>query len=350
MDTYKCYHSENYYLFCSLPTCKNYGPCCFNCLKKYHKCHIDDCYCLGTLKIQNQNYKINEINEIIEKYISELNDYLNSITTIIKDKILLLENYKDCSVTNSEDITKYDLWNKLTKIDDENFMITYENVILKIKEKYFDICKSIYNYNKNYNKFTIEGIANVSLINNFNENNSIEGGQKSTEIVFSPKFDCELISLYVGEIIGKNNNNENNKNNKNNIFSNSINSNVNFFGNNNNFNNNNIFQNSLFANKNKISLFEENNQIFELEIFKEKLSEYKLEKKINLLKNKKYKLTAYINYDYKGYYFYSNQKNSFFNYFNNDKENFIQPFSLLKVKINNCFYLLNYDNVIDKNV
>ena len=214
----KCYHNDFYYSFCSFPSCKNYGPCCFKCLKKYHKCHIDDCYCLQTFNLQKQNYKNKEINEIIEKYISELNIYLNSITSLIKDKILLLEIYKDCSIKNSDDVTKYDLWNKLTKIDDENFMITFENVIIKIKEKYYEICKSIYNYNKNYNRFTLEGIANVSFINNFNEiskftyNNNIFN-RNSTEIIFSPKFNCELISLYISEILS-NDDNQNNYNNK----------------------------------------------------------------------------------------------------------------------------------------
>ena len=99
----------------------------------------------------------------------------------------------------------------------------------------------------------------------------------------------------------------------------------------------------------KNSLFYENNKIFELEIFPNKFSEYKLEKKINLLKDKKYILKADIDYQFKGYIFYPEEKNSFFKYFfENNKENYsIQPFSLLKVKINDCFCLLNYDNVID---
>ena len=328
----KCYHNEFYYSFCSLPSCKNYGPCCFKCLKKYHKFHIDDCYCLQTFNLQKQNYKNNEINEIIEKYISELNNYLNSITSLIKDKILLLEIYKDCSIKNSDDVTKYDLWNKLTKIDDENFLITFENVIIKIKEKYYEICKSIYNYNKNYNGFTLEGIANVSLINNFNEISKFYSNQRSTEIIFSPKFDCELISIYISEILNNNNNNQNYYNNK-------------YYKNNNRFN---LYNNNINDN-NKISLFYEDNKIFELEIFPNIFSEYKLEKKINLSKDKKYKLKADIDYDYKGYFFYPEEKNSFFKYLfeNNNKKGVVQPFSLLKVKINDCFCLLNYDNAID---
>ena len=101
----KCYHSEIYSLFCSLPTCENYGPCCFNCFKKYHSKHIFNCYCLGTFKIENQKYNTSEI---IDKYINELKNYLNSLTTLINDNILILENYKNCNIQNPKDISKYD--------------------------------------------------------------------------------------------------------------------------------------------------------------------------------------------------------------------------------------------------
>jgi len=330
----KCYHTEIYSLFCSLPTCENYGPCCFNCFKKYHSKHIFDCYCLGTFKIEKQKYNTSEI---IEKYINELKDYLNTLTLLVNDNILILENYKNCNIQNLNDITKYDLWDKLTKIDDENFKITIENINLKIKEKYYKICKNIYNFNKNYNKFSLDAITNVSLINNFNKKFTIKNNFVKKDICFSPKFDCELISFYSS--IYYQNKNEEIKN------TNSL------FSNNNNFNNNNsnIFgNNNINNNKIIIQLFEENEKIFDYEISGENFSENKLEKTHKLLKNKKYTLKSIYNFDIEGYYIDTNEKNPFFNFYFGDflcNKCFITPFSLLKIKTNEANCILNCNDV-----
>ena len=372
----KCYHTEIYSLFCTLPTCENYGPCCFNCFKKYHSKHIFNCYCLGTFKIENQKYNTSEI---IDKYINELKNYLNSLTTLINDNILILENYKNCNIQNPKDITKYDLWDKLTKIDDENFKITFENVNLKIKEKYYRICKNIHNFNNNYNQFSLEAIIDTNLINNFNENFTVNNKiDKNSEIYFSPKFDCELISIFICKynqpknnyrnrknenILKKKNNNNNslfnninsslfNSNNNNSLFNNNNNNN-NIFGNN---NNNNLF--NVFDNNNKnnnieengniiIKLFEENEIIFDYEIEGDEFNEYDLGKTYKLLKNKKYKLCATSNFDFEGYYIDIKDENPFFNFYNNNffKNYFITPFSILKIKTNESKYILNSDDV-----
>ena len=369
----KCYHTEIYSLFCSLPTCENYGPCCFNCFKKYHSKHIFDCYCLGTFKIEKQKYNTSEI---IEKYINELKNYLNSLTTLINDKILILENYKNCNIQNPKDISKYDLWDKLTKIDDENFKITLENVNLKIKEKYYSICKNIYNFNKNYNQFSLEAIIDANLINNFNENFTVNNNiDKNSEIYFSPKFDFELISIYICKYNQqkKNNRNEKNKNNninnslfKNNnssLFHNNNNNNNSLFNNNNNslFNNNNNNNNNNLLNiignnennnleeKDKIiiKLYEENEIIFNYEIKGDKFLEYDLGKTYKLLKNKKYKLCATSNFDFEGYYICIDDENPFFNFYNNNpfnKNYFITPFSLLKIKTKESKCILDNDD------
>ncbi len=347
----KCYHTEIYSLFCSFPTCENYGPCCFNCFKKYHSKHIFNCYCLGTLKIENQKYNTSEI---IDKYINELKNYLNSLTTLINDKILILENYKNCNIQNPKDISKYDLWDKLTKIDDEKFKITLENVNLKIKEKYYRICKNIHNFNNNYNQFSLEAIIDVNLINNFNKNFTVNNKiDKNSEINFSPKFDCELISIYnckYNQPKKNNINRNNNNNNCNSLFSNLNNNNYNNFNN----NNNNIFVSN--NNKNKleendkiiIKLFEENEIIFNYEIEVDKFIEYDLGKTYKLLKNKKYKLCSTSNFDFEGYYIDIKDENPFFNFYPNGlfvTNYFITPFSLLKIKTNESKCILNSGEV-----
>ena len=344
----KCYHPEIHSLFCSLSSCENYGPCCFNCFKKYHNKHLNDCYCLGTLKIHNK--KMFDTSEIIEKYINELKDYLNSLTILINDEILILEKYKNCNIQNLNDITKYDLWDKLLKIDDENFKITIENINLKIKEKYYKICKNIYNFNKNYNKFSLEAIIDASLINNFNKNFTIKNNiDKISEIYFSPKFDCELISFY-SCIYNQYKNDDIKNNNSNNLFGNNNfnnNNSIGVFGNNNN-NRRNNFRIEQNSEKIIIQLFEENEKIFDYEINGEFFSENKLYKTHKLLKNKKYKLKSNSNLIFEGYYIDIGEKNPFFNFNSGDlflKKLFITPFSLLKIKTNETNCILSSNDV-----
>ena len=95
-------------------------------------------------------------------------------------------------------------------------------------------------------------------------------------------------------------------------------------------------------------MFEEDEIILYYEIEGDEFSEYNLGITYKLFKNKKYKLCATSNFDFEGYYIDIEDENPFFNFYNNNNFNknyFITPFSILKIKINESKYILNCDNV-----
>ena len=175
----------------------------------------------------------------------------------------------------------------------------------------------------------------MSLFGNFNNtnNNSIFNNNNN----FTPN---------------KNNNNSLFNNNNNSVFNNN-NNNINIFGNNNNNNFLNVFGNN---NKNNnieendkiiIKLFEEDEIILYYEIEGDEFSEYNLGITYKLFKNKKYKLCATSNFDFEGYYICIDDENPFFNFYNNNpfnKNYFITPFSLLKIKTKESKCILDNDD------
>ena len=181
----KCSHSDKNCLICIKEECNCLGPSCYECAFFNHKGHFDSCIPIDFLKFEH-NPK--DLKKNVEEYKNKLINFQNEINCFIKDKIYLIEQFKDFKASNFDDIADLSLFNKFKKIDEKNYFLDSKTIDKGINEKILSIFKDIKKiFIKKYEKF-------IESLNDINNNENI---QKS-----------DLLS----KISKENNNNNNNQN------------------------------------------------------------------------------------------------------------------------------------------
>ena len=103
----KCLHLDKKCLICIKDECNNLGPSCYECAFFNHKGHFDSCIPINYLKFEHDS---KDLKKNVEEYKNKLINFQNEINCFIKDKIYLIENFKDFKVSNFDDVADLSLF------------------------------------------------------------------------------------------------------------------------------------------------------------------------------------------------------------------------------------------------
>lgn len=335
----KCSH-ENKIIICTYSFCEVKGLCCFDCFKKNHVSHIQDCYDKNLINITKENQtQREERKKIFSKIIENFIEKLDGIKKLIDKKIEYLKNLNNIEINDVVDIEKYEVFQIIKKC---NLFQKNELDYSKLNEIFFNYYINSLFEIKNFNQSIVDNLIidiicpkNKIFINKFDKEHLYDNLEKfnddNHEINFLSKKDFVLTDIgvygFTEEIFSLFNNNQNFSddekkinfdNNSNNLF------NLNIFDNNNNvFNNKDDFikiesiynynknnNNSLFGNNIKINVNEinciieknnnDNNTLFNNNILNQSFDKYvfnkmkfhniKLNNNIKIEKNQSYKI------------------------------------------------------------
>ena len=195
----KCFHLDKKCLICIKDECNNLGPSCYECAFFNHKGHFDSCIPINYLKFEHdpKDLKIN-----VEEYKNKLINFQNEICCLIKDKIYLIEQFKDFKVSNFDDVADLSLFNKFKRINEKNYFLDSKTINKGINEKIITIIKEIKTFFiKKYEKFfdDLKNIFNIQKIdfkNNKenNNNNNIKDFKlyENSEMIQFSSFPCNV--------------------------------------------------------------------------------------------------------------------------------------------------------------
>ncbi len=330
----KCSH-ENKMIICTYSFCEIRGLCCFDCFKKNHISHSQDCYDKNLINITKENQTQSEERK---KNFSKLIEYysvkFDEVKQLIDKKMEYLKNLNNIEINDVFDIEKFEVFQIIKKC---NLFQKNELDYNKLNEIFFNYYINSLFEIKNFNQSIVDNLIyniiyskNKIFITKFDKEYLYEFlytiNYEYHEINFYSKKDFVLTDIGV---YGFSEESVHNNQNFTNTFSNN-----NIFNNNNNNNNNNenntilnlkkndffiiksiksydIMKNDIFKNSIKndlneiICIIKEDNdnlsknneqnikliQIFDKYVFnKIKYHNIKLNKNIKIEKNKSYKI------------------------------------------------------------
>ncbi len=249
----KCSH-ENKMIICTYSFCEIRGLCCFDCFKKNHISHSQDCYDKNLINITKENQTQSEERK---KNFSKLIEYysvkFDEVKQLIDKKMEYLKNLNNIEINDVFDIEKFEVFQIIKKC---NLFQKNELDYNKLNEIFFNYYINSLFEIKNFNQSIVDNLIyniiyskNKIFITKFDKEYLYEFlytiNYEYHEINFYSKKDFVLTDIGV---YGFSEESVHNNQNFTNTFSNN-----NIFNNNNNNNNNN--ENNTILNLKKNDFF-----------------------------------------------------------------------------------------------